>query len=78
MGAATVTAKISIEAGVLVRGNVKKEIEKAAFKLGLECEVFEDKGLLDSEYIFRVKGPEENVRRLYTGVRSMERSYNSD
>ena len=56
-----ITAKFSIDAGVLVRGSVKSEMKIAAFNRDLSIECEEDKGFLNSIYYFKIHGNKENV-----------------
>jgi hypothetical protein len=53
--------RLSFSAGALIRGSIRKAIEKAIFN-GYEVEYFEDKGLMNS--IFTIKGNAEHVNSM--------------
>jgi len=57
-------ARFQIEAGRLIRGIVRRQVESACWSLGLTCDVRESKGFLESLYLFTVAGDETAVRRL--------------
>ncbi len=50
------TATFYVEAGRLVKGQIRREIEKAAWRNGLEIEVREDFGLISGVLYFTVRG----------------------
>lgn len=60
----TITAKFSVEAGVAVRGSIKRAIMALAHSLPIEIAVREEKGFLESVYLFTVTGPEIVVQEF--------------
>ncbi|MDE2104981.1 MAG: hypothetical protein KGL39_47525, partial [Patescibacteria group bacterium] len=48
--------KFRVEAGALVRGSVRQQVEDACWQAGLECEVRESKRFLQSTYYFKLSG----------------------
>lgn len=63
------TMMFDVEAGVLVRSNVRKIITAAAFK-NPDLKWIEQKGFLSS--IFSVRGPLGSVRRLRSVLRELD------
>ena len=59
-----------IEAGLTVRGQVKRNILGAAHTYGLRVAVKEDKGLLESLYRFTFVGPEAPVRAFHAALQT--------
>jgi hypothetical protein len=55
-------ARLTTTAGMAIRGQLKREITKAAWRYGLEVHVEEAKGLLESTYRFTFRGT--NARRF--------------
>lgn len=58
------TARIPVEAGLAVRGGIKRLIMATAWQHDLTCSVEEDKGLLESLYMFTIEGDSCDVRAL--------------
>ncbi len=67
--------RFPVEAGAAIRGTVKRSIMSGAWSHGLEVEVEEDKGFLESVYRFTVTGPDDRVlafkARLETWMRNL-------
>ncbi len=53
--------KITFEAGLLIRGKVIRELKSAAFRNGLDIDIEEAKGLLDSDYRVTFTGADEKL-----------------
>ena len=49
---------------MVIRGQVRREIETEAWRRGLEIETAESKSWIESTYRFTVRGPAEGVRRF--------------
>jgi hypothetical protein len=56
--------RFMVEAGVLVRRRVVREIRRAAFTHGCAVDVVEDRGALDSLLEFQITGPAAAISRL--------------
>jgi hypothetical protein len=61
MSKQTARWRFYIDAGVLVRRQIAREVKTAAMDYGVSCELEEDKGLLDSRLFFTTKGEAEKV-----------------
>ena len=57
-----------IDVGILVRGRIKRELVTGARSYGVQLDVNEMKGLIDSRYLFTVSGDEDNVRKFMKSV----------
>lgn len=68
---ATITT-ITVEAGVAIRGEIKRSILGFCATHGLTLEVQEDKGLLESLYIFRIKGDAVKAKALHDTLKRFE------
>lgn len=55
------TGTFTITAGAWVRGQVRREIERAAWRSGLEIRADESKGFVESVYRFTVTGDDSGV-----------------
>jgi uncharacterized protein YhdP len=51
----------TLEAGALIRGQVRRELEKAAWERGLDIKTDESKGFFESVYRFTVTGESKAV-----------------
>lgn len=60
--------KFDIIVGVLIRGEVKREVMSQALKLGVDARVTEDKGFFESQYVFTGIGKEAALRAWYAAV----------
>lgn len=58
----------TLEAGIAVRGQLRREVEGEAWRRGLDIETKESKGLLESVYRFTVRGESAAVRRFIGDV----------
>ena len=56
------SASFTIEVGAFIRGQIRREIEKAAWSCGLEIETQESKGFFESVYKFTVRGNAKVVK----------------
>lgn len=54
----------SVEAGLLVRGQIKSFVEGICMQNDIECEVIESKSLLESIYFFKIKGDYDKILRV--------------
>lgn len=64
------THSFHIDAGALIRGQVKREILSGQTLFNVRIDVQEIKSLFESRYIFTVRGREENVDRFMRAVGS--------
>jgi len=62
------TVKFSVFAGAVVRGQIKREIKRAAFQNGIECSLEEEKGWIESALMFTIKGDDDLLRRFVKAV----------
>ncbi len=62
------TGSYTIEAGALVRGQVKREITTFLWRLGINVNVEEAKGLLTSTYRFSMSGDETKLRTAFASL----------
>lgn len=62
------TTSFTVEAGMAIRGQVRRAIEQAAWDAKLNIDVIESKGFFESLYRFTVSGPPEDVRRFLRAV----------
>jgi len=60
-GVELMQARFPLVAGMLVRGQVIAQLRSAALMLGLDLDVHEEKGLLESVYVLTVSGPEKDL-----------------
>jgi len=58
-------------AGLVIRGQIKRRVIEMCLEHGLSYEVVEDKGLLESMYIFTVRGPQNMLVNFNTELRSL-------
>lgn len=58
---APATRSFTISAGAVVRGRIRREIESAAWRNGLDVRTDESKGLLESVYRFTITGQSHDV-----------------
>ena len=56
--------RFSVEAGIVVRGQVKRAINSYLFTRGLEFEVKEDKGWLESMFYYTVRGDSVKLEQV--------------
>ena len=63
-----VTARLTISAGLFIRGNIISEIKNKAFPLGISISVDEDKGLLESSYRIMLTGEKSKVDMLVHAI----------
>jgi hypothetical protein len=61
---APASAWFTLKLGALIRGDVRREIEKAAWGRGLDIDVRESKGFFESVYKFTVTGRPEAVKQF--------------
>ena len=65
-------ARFTIEAGCVVRGQVKRAIEAAAWQRNIQCNIKESKGLLESVLMVTLEGDDETtLRQVYSDTMSM-------
>ncbi len=62
------THKFSIQAGLLHRGTVKRELERVCFENDVECDIKENRGWLESDLLVTLKGEKGIVERVARGV----------
>jgi hypothetical protein len=68
------SAKFVVRAGLLIRGEVRSEIRRLAFKRDVELDLDEDKGWIESDFMVRLRGRHRDVRAIMSSVRSMVES----
>jgi hypothetical protein len=68
---AQVKVKVPFTAGALIRGRVRREIEKYCDYHGLKYELKEYKGLLESDFLLTVEGPYSKVKGLTDQLQSL-------
>ena len=49
--------KFTVEAGVLMRGTLRRELEKYCFMRNLDLDLKESKGWFESAFLVTIKGP---------------------
>jgi len=59
------TLSFPLNAGLLVRGELNRIILAYCFSNGLKYEVQEDKGLLESLYLFKLHGTDEQIKKAH-------------
>lgn len=57
----TGTLKMTLEVGALIRGDLRRLLKNMAFTTGVELNLEEDKGFLDSNFRILVKGEEPKL-----------------
>lgn len=67
--------KFNIVVGVLIRGEVKRDVMSQALKLGVDARVAEDKGFFESRYTFTGVGKDEALRAWYAAVFKIGKRY---
>ena len=70
-----VTRRFTIEAGAIVRGQIKQEIKGYCHYMGLGCQIEEDKSLLASTYYFTVNGNSVLVNKLLNHINAIMVNY---
>lgn len=61
---ARTVARVTVEAGVAIRGFVKRQVIAFCAQHDIECDVQEEKGFLESVYIFTLKGDKAKINGL--------------
>lgn len=51
------TLRMPVEAGALVRGQVRRTVESYAWQMGLDIDIKESRGWLESTFLLTVHGP---------------------
>ena len=62
------TYKTTIYAGLLVRGRIKREIERLCFTHNVECDIKENRGWLESDLLVTLKGEPDILKRVAKGL----------
>ena len=57
-------ASFSIQAGVAVRGFIKRAIERLCMTLEVKYQITENKGFLDSLYHVKLEGDDKAVKQI--------------
>lgn len=65
------TSKITITAGALVRGEIKRQIARLAFNHDIDAKVVEQKGFLSSELYVTLDGEQDKVIRLTNAIKNV-------
>lgn len=68
---AQVKAKVPFTAGALIRGQVRREIQRFCDYHGLQYELKEYKGLLESDFLLTVEGPYSTLKQLTDWLQSL-------
>jgi hypothetical protein len=63
----TITSELEIEAGMLFRRQVRREIKAYGLASGLNIEIEEDKGFFNSIFFIKATGNESEVK-LFTNA----------
>lgn len=65
------TSRFTITAGFLVRDEIKRQITRQAFELGIDIKIEEQKSLLSSELYITLEGESDKVNRLTNAVKNV-------
>ena len=63
--------------GAIMRGKARRVVVMVCEQNGLEWDIQEEKGFLDSLFIFTVKGPSGKLLQLRDWVKQVEKDWNS-
>jgi hypothetical protein len=69
-----VTYKFSIEAGLLVRGQIRNTLKLLSFQHDIELKLEEDKGWLGSLFMVRLEGRYKDIMAVRSAVSYIVRS----
>lgn len=62
------TAKFSLEAGLVVRGAIKRGLKRAAFKYDVGLDIDEQRGWFESVLLCRASGDIDNIKRFMLSI----------